>query len=235
VKLEEFDAELAFNAAFQQQVDERIEFTGFPVQEFRAAGRATKEWPNKEDAAFWLTKGPEWVRQYIDWRDGSPWQIWQTPFGEPAIELALEVPIGGVTVKAIIDRIFETPSGELVVVDLKSGSRNPDSSLQLGFYAAAVEATFDRRPEWGSYYAARKAQLLPLVSLDHYTEHLLGGILRRFVKACEDDIFIPQPGGHCNSCGVARGCAIVGGVEAPLYDPLHHGFRRPAAKPAEHE
>ena len=224
-----FDIERAFHDAFDEQVKERVEFSGFPTEEWRAGGRSTKAYPNKEDESFWRDHGPQWCKDYVSWRETTDWRIWTTPTGEPAIELAMEVPIGGVMVKAIVDRVFETPDNHLVVVDLKSGSRNPDSSLQLGFYACAIEVTYGVRPGWGGYYSARKGSLLPVASMDAYSEHLLGGILTRFVKACEDDIFIPQPGGHCNSCGVARGCAIVGGVEAPLYDPLHIGFRRASA------
>jgi len=35
----------------------------------RVGGRATKEYPNKEDAEFWEIKGPEWVQSYIQWRE----------------------------------------------------------------------------------------------------------------------------------------------------------------------
>ena len=100
----------------------------------RVGGRATKANPNKEDATFWQTKGPEWVEAYIAWRkQNSNWKIWTAPDGNPAIELALTPVVAGVPVKMIIDRVFKV-NGELVIVDLKTSQNTPSSTLQLGFY-----------------------------------------------------------------------------------------------------
>lgn len=226
----DFDLQSAFNDAWHEEVKDRFEKSGVRPEEWRAAGRKSKEWPEKENADFWQAKGPEMVQAYIDWRTESEdkdWRIWEPEPGKPAIELGITAPIGGITVKGFIDRLFVTPSGELVVVDLKSGSRNPDSDLQLGFYASMVEVAYRVRPKWGAYYKAREGKLIkPLVDLDYLSVELLGGYLRDFKRATQQGIYLPVVGSHCNSCGVARYCAAVDGVDAPNFDPHHPDYSK---------
>jgi RecB family exonuclease len=224
-----FDLSDAWHKAWDEEVADREAQTGIKSSEWRAAGRRSKEWPNKEDDAWWQANGPEMVEAYIKWRnEGSEadWKIWEPIDGEPAIELGITAPIGGVTVKGFIDRVFVTPSGELVIVDLKTGSRNPDSDLQLGFYACLMEVAFGIRPKWGAYYKARDGRLIkPLVDLDYLSLDLLGGYLRDFVRAREARIFLPVIGSHCRTCGVANACAAVDGLDAPKYDPSHPQYQ----------
>lgn len=216
--------------AWDKELKDREEKSGVKSSEWRAAGRKSKEWPNKEDGAWWEANGPEMVSGYISWRNESEdkdWKIWEPYPGQPAIELGITAPIGGVTVKGFIDRIFVTPSGELVIVDLKSGARSPDSDLQLGFYACMVEVALGVRIKWGAYYKARDGKLVkPLVNLDHFSLGLLGNWLRDFARARANGIYLPVIGSHCNNCGVARYCAAVNGADAKDFDPSHPEYRR---------
>lgn len=230
----EFDLESSFVSAWDYEVADRIERSGMQPDRWKAAGRVSKEWPNKENGEWWQKNGRTMAQGYADWRLHSPennWKIWEPVAGTPAIELGITVPIGGVTVKGYIDRIFHTPPYDsiepdrLVVLDLKSGARKPDSLLQLGFYATMVELAFGIRPRFGGYYDARKGGLgAPLVNLDHLNEELLGGWLRDFVRARNDGIYIPNIGSHCNNCSVSAGCAAVNGPLASQYDPHHPDY-----------
>lgn len=232
----EFDLNAAFNDAWHNEVEDRTAKSGIDPADWRAAGRKSKEWPNKEDSSWWLTNGPVMAQNYINWRqegDEKHWKLWEPAPGEPAIELGITAPIGGVTVKGYIDRIFHSPPFDsiepdrLIIVDLKTGSRNPESDLQLGFYASLVEVAFGVRPSFGAYYKARDGKLIkPLVPLEHYSLEFLGGLLRDYVRARNNGIYIPNIGSHCNNCGVARACAAVNGSEAIKYDPHHPGYGR---------
>ena len=53
---------------------------------------------------------------------------------------------GTVPVKMALDRIMQLPDGELVVLDLKTGSRTPSTTLQLGFYSVGIEPYFGLTP-----------------------------------------------------------------------------------------
>lgn len=230
----EFDAESSFNFAWAEELAYREERSGIPPRDWRAAGKASKQWPNKEDGEWWKVNGLTMAQAYADWRqygEEKDWKIWEAVPGTPAIELGITANLGGVTVTGYIDRMFHAPPYDsiepdrLVVVDIKSGSRKPDSNLQLGFYASLVEVAFGIRPTFGGYYDARKGMLLkPLVRLDHFSVPFLGGLLQDFVKARNEGIYIPRIGSHCITCGVARYCAAVNGVDAPTYDPHHPDY-----------
>lgn len=224
------DVGALIDEAFQNEITRRVEQTGVPTTEWRAAGRKSREWPNKEDLSWWTHHAPEMVQDYIKWRnegEEKEWRIWEPYPGDPAIEMGVLAPIGGVTVKGFLDRVFATPSGELVIVDVKTGSRTPDSDLQLGFYACLLEVGCGIRPQWGAYYKAREGRLhKPLVNLDHFSTDLLGGFLRDFVRAREQGIYLPVLGGHCRTCGVANQCAAFNGEQADRFDPHHPEYRR---------
>jgi len=226
----DFDFPGAWKDAWHEEVRQRFVASGIQPVEWRAAGRKSKDKPNAEDGDWWYGEGLQMVEKYAEWRtsgDEKDWLIWEPGAGVPAIELGITAPIGGVTVKGFIDRIFVAPAGELVVVDLKSGARNPDSDLQLGFYACLVEVAYGIRPQFGAYYKAREGRLVkPLVDLDYMSVNLLGGYLRDFVRARENGIYLPVVGSHCNNCGVAAFCAAVDGPEAPKFDPHHPAYSR---------
>jgi hypothetical protein len=66
--------------AFRASMAEAVEAgAGKP---WRAGGRATKQYPNKEDESWWMSEGPTMVHNYYNWRLGNPnLDIWRTPQG----------------------------------------------------------------------------------------------------------------------------------------------------------
>lgn len=217
-----------YEVELAREVAEQVDQTGVQPETWRAGGRASKAWPNKEDGQWWRTNGPAQVLDYARWRESTEdlLCLWETPSGDPAIELEINCTFRSVPVKMFIDRVFVVKNeGTLLVVDLKSGSREPETAHQLGFYACGMEAVFGVRPQYGAYYMTRKAALTPFVPLDHYTRDGLGRELEVFNRAVDQEIFLPRRGSHCKACGVARACAAVGGPEAPLFDVLSPEYR----------
>lgn len=218
----DFDVEATWQQVFDQEIEEQIEKTGTQPNVWKAAGKATKANPDKENGKWWEENGLAFSRSYIEWRESIQWNIWTTPEGVPAIELDLRCKFGEVPVRTIIDRIFVTPDGELVVVDLKTGAQMPkDQGLQLGFYASAVEQVFGVRPAWCAYWNARKGGLSEPYYPNHLTPEFLGQMLEEFMRVRENGPFIPNLSMNCGNCGVARACAAKNGPEAHLYDPLY--------------
>lgn len=220
--VETFDLEAAWHATFEADLAAKVEQTGVDSTLWRAGGRATKAYPNKEDGQWWRDNGLAFSKAWVDWRESVAWQIWETPAGEPAIELDLRCSFGDVPVRTIIDRIFVTPDGELAVVDIKTGASAPkDQGLQLGFYASAVEQVFGQRPSLCTYWNARKGGIGEFISVDHLTPAFLGHLLGEFVKARDMGLYLPNLSQNCSNCGVRRACAAVNGEEAHVYDPLY--------------
>lgn len=198
----------AFHAAWAKHVEERKQVEP-DADLWRKANRG------KEDGAFWLDLGPALVLAYIRWREQNPqWQIIELPDGSPAIEAGFTATVGGQTVKGAIDRVFvDTTTGQLVVVDFKSGSRKPKSDGQLRLYGTVWERLFGAPIEYGSYYMARKTELLTPMPLLPFPDEWIeqAELMRR------NRIFLPNVSEMCKGCGVARFCAAVGGADAHVY------------------
>ncbi len=224
-----FNATQVFNAEFDKAIAADVEKSGFPVE------RWFKNGPSLPLTAVetWRTTGPEQVRQFIRWFEGSGQQVWVTPDGRPAIELELSVMFGDVEVRGFIDFITLGPAG-LTIVDTKSGSRKPDSLQQLAIYACMVELAYGQgwRPLWGTYFLGRgkgpkgakpeyRVYFQPPVPLSEYRYSVpfFTRELEMFEEAVQADLFVARPGPDCDRCGVSYACLAVGGTESRRYDP----------------
>lgn len=186
--------------------------TGATEDTWRASGRASKEFPNKENADWWDQQGPDMVQRWMDWRAGNGWQIWVAPNGDPAIELGIETKFADVPVKMVIDRVFVMPTGEMVIVDLKTG-RSVSSDMQLAWYAAGMDLTFGIRPTFGTYWMAREGMTSPLVDLNLWPTERMVEIVTLFDKARKEGIFLPNFS-SCKMCSVTSECKwYTGGTQ----------------------
>jgi hypothetical protein len=185
-----------------------LETKDLNLETARRAGRATVANPNKEDGNWWNTQGSVWVDNYILWRKNNPtWKIWSTPQGARAIELQLNPVIAGVTIKMIIDRIFEV-DGELVIVDLKTSARRPTSDLQLGFYKVGLEQALGIEINTGNYWMSRESGTGDMIDLSRYNLDTLEYFAEGFDKARKAGIFLPNLS-SCNFCGLTEHCQFT--------------------------
>jgi hypothetical protein len=162
------------------------------------------------DAGRRRQRGAEQVAAYIGYRQGDPFEIWQTPTGDPAVELEFSVTLGGVQVLGYIDQVLEAPDGSLWVRDIKTGSKLPDSAVQLGVYAEAIEQMYGERPGFGDFFMCKNNEPTKPYDLSKYTAQRLGRWFARLDRAINARVFIPNPGDACRTCGVARFCDAVG-------------------------
>ena len=184
------------------------EAEGIDLTNARTGGRATKEYPNKEDATFWNNTGPKWVESYITWRkNNTDWKIWKTPQDVPAIELGIVPEFAGVPVKMVIDRVFDY-HGNLVVVDLKTSQQTPSSTLQLGFYKVGLGKVLGAEIKYGAYWMARQSGTTELIDLTQYDEEKLEYLASGFDKARKSGIFLPNTN-NCNRCGLTDHCQFT--------------------------
>jgi len=218
--LETLDPWADWDRYFEVEILEAERRSGYSRDEFRASGRATKEYPDKEDARWWRAEGPLMVERWIAWRQVSPWEIWFDG-DRPAIELEINAAFGPegeqIMVKAYVDRVMVHSDGTMAVVDLKSGSRTPVGAAQLGQYAESLVRcnVVPVRPQYGFFWDARKGGTTPPVELDQwsgeYFDYAYAGVARRRKAG---DLYLPQPGNLCASCGVKDFCRYMGGSRA---------------------
>ena len=153
------------------------------------------------------------------WRE-SGFKIWNTPENVLGVELGFYNFFGEVPIKAYADLVVVTPEGELAVVDLKTGSHMPDSSLQLGIYASLMEMQFGVRPTRAFFYDARKAIFEESFGLNRWSIPVLTELFTKFDAGVKAEIFLPNIGMACYTCGVKEYCYAQGGQLSTIYDPL---------------
>lgn len=213
---------------FTETIEAAEERHGVARTEWRATGRKTKAAPNGEDARWWWFEGVEMLNRWKTWRNVNKdkWQIvnLKGPGSElwEGIELPLNIRFGDIAVQGVVDRLFADEHGQMIVVDLKSGSWAPkDAGQQLGLYATGIEQVFGIRPVKGAYWMARTGEFsAPEMDLDHFSNHYWTQAVTSFAKAKAEKIYLPNPGMFCGSCSVRDYCATVGGRLAHLADSL---------------
>ncbi len=165
-----------------------------------------------EAEAVFFAEAADLIERYFQLED--PTAI--TPIG---IELKLEVELGGVRLRGIIDRLELDEDGELVVTDYKTGKapneRNEQQRLSgVAFYSLLCERLFGKRPA--------KVQLLylsePLALISRPNDRSTRGVEKKLAavwaaveRACERDDFRPNPSRLCDWCAFQAYCPTFGG------------------------
>jgi RecB family exonuclease len=188
--------------------------------DWRSGGRASVKNPDKENKVWWDENGKRMFFDFITAWEESKLTTWVSPTGVPGIEIEFNAYFGDVMIKAFADSIAVTPDGQVAVIDFKTGSRTPDSAMQLGVYASLMELQFGIRPTLGYYYDARTATFKESPGLERWTIPVLTELFMQFDKGEKAGIYLPNIGMACSTCGVKEYCYAVGGQLSKIYDPL---------------
>ena len=208
-----------WDESFLQAIAETEQKSGTNPVDWRVGGRATKANPDKENKAWWDENGRKMFYDFINAWTASGFEIWVSPEGVPGIEISFSNSFGEVPVKAFADAIV-VRGDDVAVVDFKTGSYTPDSAMQLGVYACLMEMQFGIRPTKAYYYSARKAEFIEAHDIHRWTIPVLTELFTKFELAVRNEIFLPNVGMACSSCGVAEYCYAKGGQLSEIYDPL---------------
>ncbi len=135
------------------------------------------------------------------------------------VELGLEVDVGDVRLRGIIDRLDITEDGELVVIDYKSG-RAPSVRYEharmagVHIYALLCERVLGRAPVEVRLLHLRD----PVAIVAVPTEQSIRGqrqrttaVWRAIERACAREDFRPRPGPLCRFCNFQPLCPVYGG------------------------
>ena len=144
------------------------------------------------------------------------------------LELTLEVQVGTLTLRGIIDRLERDEDGGLVVTDYKTGGTPPVFAEQqrLGgvhFYAYLCEQVYGERPS--------RVQLLylaePVAIVAYPSEQSIRGLQQRTTaiwqaveRACEREDFRPRTSRLCEWCAFQAYCPAFGGDPARAQEVL---------------
>ncbi len=207
-----------FHEHFETELLETIE--DHPdINQWSVAGKAKKQ---PEDVTWWRANGEQMVRNYAKWRVASGWRPWRTPDGDLAVELDISIDVNGIPLKMYVDQVMVShPGKQLVIVDLKTGQRTPESDLQLGVYRLGILRKYGIDVKLGAYWMARKGELSEVHNLERLRPELLETWFTRFRQATNEGIFIPHPTFLCRACAMRDYCAAFGGRKQHM-DPDNH-------------
>lgn len=179
----------------------------------------------------WNALGPTLIQSYIDWRVRSPWEIWTTPDGEPAIELDVSGRLPGCEpeIKAYLDRVFWDPVfKKLWVFDLKSGKRAPTTPDQFGTYSALTEVKYGVPINDGVAFLNRRSELGRAFDLSGFTPEFTGLVFTEAWEQVQRGEFEANGfPGACFICDVQAACHVQNGPLAALYDPSSPNYPPP--------
>ena len=165
-----------------------------------------------EAAAQFAADAEVLVRRYFTLEDPTTVH----PIG---LELRLEVKVGSLTLRGVIDRLELDADGGLVVTDYKSGKvpgvMHEQSRLGgVHFYAFLCERVLGQRPaRIQLLYLSEPVAIVaePSAQSIRGLEQRTSAIWKAVERACANDDFRPRPSPLCNWCSFQDYCPSFGG------------------------
>lgn len=230
---EKFSIRDEFEEAFTAEVRD-ISLKEPDITKWRAAG--PKDAPESFDR--WMQLGPLLVGNYIKWRRSTDYVVWEGP-GQVStdpdighvegvgieIDLSFTPPGCDREIKAYADRIFFEPMLQQIhIIDLKTGTRGPNSPLQFGVYRAGLEARYGVVATTGMAFMNREAKPGKAFDLAKYTPAYIGRLFGQLSRAVDARVFPAHKGSSCRMCDVQDACYTNDGPLAEMYDPDHPDY-----------
>jgi putative RecB family exonuclease len=153
-------------------------------------------------------KGRQQTADYITHNGPDhEWQPVEVLPGLPAVELGFELDFDGIKVVGYIDQVRQSrKTGKVRVVDVKTGTKMPESPYQFGTYAVAVAETLGFEVEDGTYWMCKDNKESKPKPLRMYTRDIVADWYRTMDKMIKDGNFLATPGGGCFTCTVRPYC-----------------------------
>lgn len=160
-----------------------------------------------KDAAQRFHKGFCQYHDWIDWTRDSGLKILEVD-NVPQVEVPFELPLGDVIVRGRIDEVLTDWDSTMIVQDPKTGSKQPETAIQLEVYRLAAEMLYSRKCYTGQFWLAKdKGPKVHQLGIK-YSKELLTHMFERVAKAIDEEIFVPRESGACWTCTVKPYCPI---------------------------
>ena len=161
---------------------------------------------------WWRENGPDMVQNYLDFITTTGWKIWtkgDTPGIEYKVDVLLNKTNEDTRILGFIDRVYDTGNGNLIVADIKTGSRKPGNKLQLGIYTAGLLLQEGLEVDLGAYLMVRKPlvhKATPTVDLSEWTPFIAEKYVTNMRRILDAEAYLPNVSGFCNACSVKEFC-----------------------------
>ena len=141
---------------------------------------------------------------YQKWTSANPNTVLE-------LEMRFSTHIGGYKFNGVIDRVDQTPEGDYVLIDYKTGHTTPTKvpdSLQLNLYCMAIQEKFGKFPTLASFFYVEEPEggqwFHYNVTPEKVAEVKLK--LEEYVDAISKDQFDATPGFACKWCSYRDIC-----------------------------
>lgn len=167
-----------------------------------------------------------WIPHYEAYAETAEWEIWQTPFNEPAFEIQLDWTFdNGTTVKLAIDRVSWWPKQRILSLeDIKTGNRQK-SNAQLLLYLYVFSKVFgdelEGPVEYARFWYSKDGVASEWCKAPADNGQRLAEVYGTLDRGIENRVFIPNPGDHCGLCAVRPWCRSEGWLKEG--EPLKKG------------
>jgi putative RecB family exonuclease len=194
--------------------------TGVAAAELERAWTELQEDPeyaalelDDQAAAAFLADAAQLVTNYFALEDPSH-------LDAAGVELCLEADLGGLRLRGIIDRLDLDATGDLVVVDYKTG-RAPGERYEkarltgVHLYALLCEQALGKLPVEVRLLHLREPlsiTAVPTIQTLRGQRARTLAVWKAIERACERDDFQPRPSPLCGYCGFHAWCPAFGGV-----------------------
>ena len=141
---------------------------------------------------------------YQKWTSSNPNTIVE-------LEMYFSIHAGGYQINGVIDRIDQTPDGDYVIVDYKTGHTTPSKvpdSLQLNIYCIAIQEKFGKLPIRASFFYVEEPEGAQWFHYDVTAKKVaeVKQTLVEHIKAISNDVYDANPGFPCKWCSYKDIC-----------------------------
>jgi DNA helicase-2/ATP-dependent DNA helicase PcrA len=135
---------------------------------------------------------------YQKWTSSSPNTILE-------LEMRFSIHAGGYQINGVIDRVEQTPDGDYVIVDYKTGHTTPSKvpdSLQLNIYCIAIQEKFGKLPIRASFFYVEEPEGGQWFHYDVTAKKVaeVKQKLEEHITAISNDEYDANPGFICKWC-----------------------------------
>lgn len=209
--VDDFDVRLAKAIAKEEEKGLEVKVSGNIRKVMSEEGG-----PDKKDVVWWNHFGPICLDKWVAWRKETGYEI-AVLGNEPAIELKFQIMAGKTPVTGCIDRVFKDQAGNLIVVDLKFGSRPQTSSIQPVTYALGLSGTYGVDPKYVTFWRpwektedkkpSPSGGTTPYLTVTGERMAYAGHLFEMADRGIANGIYMPDPD-SCGICPVADFCRL---------------------------
>lgn len=171
------------------------------------------ETPQQEK--WFFNEGERILKGFYAKHHGDFKNVWQ-------VEFRFTIGIEGVPVTGFIDRIDNTPSGGIALIDYKTGKPFDKSRVrtdpQLTLYQMATAELLGKKVETVSLYHLNSFTAITMPAHSKELESKFRKVVVETAQSIQDGKFdpVPDPKGHCQWCDYAQVCPAFAGKKLPM-------------------